>query len=85
MLIGDNRLADDRWVFAKASLPKRIADHRDGMSARSAIIFLRKQSSGPGPHAEDVEVITAHQVRGDTLILVAIADVHLYSAASDHA
>src|SRR5689334_6772323 len=85
MLVDEDRLADDVWIFRKAAVPEVITEHGDGMSARRAIVVLGEETSGPRANAEHVEEVSADELAAHAFILIGVTDIHLCAAAGDDA
>src|SRR6185436_4273514 len=75
---------DNVRIFVESSFPERIAQHRDGMCARCAIVVLGKKPSGPWTNSEHFEKVSTDELAENTFRLIAIGDVHLRATARDH-
>src|SRR5215469_6991619 len=62
-----NLLADNSWVAAKRSLPKRVADEHDGVFAWRLVLLPEKGPAQGGLHAEHGEKVSRNELPPDHL------------------
>jgi hypothetical protein len=65
IVIDLDRLADDVWIGAEISAPERVADDPHRMPARLEAIRGLEDASTFGMDAEDVEVVSGHELGPD--------------------
>src|SRR5207247_10796429 len=74
--VDDQRPADDLQVAAQTVLPKSVADHRDRIGARLAILLRTKRSPQGGSDSADLEEVSGHELALNRLANAVASPAH---------